>query len=1526
MANRVNIKFVVILSAVLIVISAGVAFLAARVVLKSADDHIRLGDTAMQAGDYRVASSHYSKAVARNQLNKEYLHKWVGALELTKPSSEQLLSEKFFNDLVPAYNRLAKADPNDAADQLKYLNLRLNILDHSGSYRAATYTGLVDEAKTFIDHHQRTHPDDKAWWPLRRYSAIAMSLAATAGTAPSLENVEAAIADGKAALDANPDDERAAKATYDLLVYKADELSRQQLPGALEARNAVDTFVNETIDRTTPGSTARIAAETTRLNDKMRKLLLELRESMPADQAVIAMGQRVGELKPALEALFERINQADVAPSNVLIRRLMNVERGIAPRDGMKRSAAVIDATIAKRPDDVELLKQRALLETMIGDAAASIQTYRKIGEFEPETISLESVLRKNYRDDSLYNLAELLYTLAETSKDEAERKDALEQVKAVRDQLAERVSSDSPQLQLIDARIALTEGKVVEAQAMLDRLNRQTQYRYEEGLWLAGASAAKNKQPGLARTRFRQLVELQPRAVKYRRALAEMEQEVGNSGEALAQLRVALEIDPTNQEVQADVQRLETAQGLRTADNPVDAALIEAKRISEGSGDQIANPKGAISRLERAIEELGPDPRLVSNLSRQYVLSGRIEDAQRITKAGLEAHPDDEDLQLLGKAVESGDRSQIIAYFLDQIEGDPGDVAVAKWLAFQKLGEDKAAEAALQHAIELAPDHPSVLEARMVNALNSGELDEGDAIAQRAAASDADGVGGATFTARVQRAKGDTRGAIETLSEATDRYPNSANLWRLLGMMYTRNNNPVDALNAFNRALEIRPDLVAVIDAKIQTLLAMGQTQQALEFKRANEGIARTDPTFNELHLRLEGEYGDAGLARAQRQQRAELNPNDLGNLAQLAGLLIKDGQFKEAEAIVDSLEKQVDDPRTLTPLRATLRIEQGDVEGARSIFARDIATRKPDERADAYIRLYNFLNERGRLNEAITSLVQGLPWQKPDRMLIDKTLGDLYMSQGNFEGANASYTRIKDAQIDNENPTWEQRRIETLIRLKRYDEAAEALAALPEAQHSLETRLLEADLTMRQGDFAKARGLLDTIVAQNPDNALVYVKRAEAMANAPELQRDQLEDLNKAIELSPNFWQAYRARAGVLASMQRTDEAVADLRKAIELNPALDSVRISLIKYLVTEGRSSEALEIARDAMNLKPRDTQLRDQLGLVFSQGGLEREATQMYRSALELNPTPSRAIRVLNLMLEEEPPRTIEAENLLALPIMTSLIEQDGGLRLMRAKVYHLQGRSDAALREAVEAYRSMRPVARDMLVWFNFVNGMIDDRTGMLDFLSKFEAQPGTTEWAKLFRGLLLIKSDDTRAEGVSLLENHATNTADAEVSFTAWRALGSNAYEMKDYPKAIEFWQHALDRRPEDSTVLNNMAFTYTTRLDDPAKGVEMATRAAAIAPNDSDVLHTLGLSLLRNSQAQESLVALERARGATQTPLGWVTASVHFAEALHTVGRDEDARQVIKAIQSRMDDPSVLNDVVREDYTKLLAALGMN
>lgn len=1526
MANRVNVKFVVILSAVLVVISGGVALLAARVVLKSAEDQVELGDIAVQAGDFRAAEGHYSRAVAKDNWNKEYLRKWIDAMEQVVPSSELLFRERFFSDYIPAYRQLAAADPDNSADQLLYLNLRLRTAELSGGYNAGVFSQIVDEADKYIEHHEATRQDENSWWPLRRYNAIATSLAVAANTAPTSEVLSAAVQDSRAVLEVQPADYRTAQSLYEILAYQADQLERQQVPGATEARAAANEFVTSYVDLTAPGSDSRLAAELINLNNHMRRIQREVQASVPVDRVAPEFARRLSELAPAAEAIFERLANAQLTPHSDHIGRLVQLERTLLPDSNLQQVTQILDRALRERPTEAELLKQKALLQMAQSNTEAAIETYKAIEQLPPSALNLNGLMRIVYRDDATYQLAELYYVLAEGAANEEQRTAYLDQVRSVRAKLAERLASDSPGLQLVDIRIALAEGKINEAQAMLERLNQQTNFQNEQALWLAGASAAQNRQPGLARDRFRALVDLSPRNARYRLALGDVERNLGNSAEALTHLRVVQEIDPSNQTVREQVETLEKLTGQRTVDDPVEAAIFEATRIAEGNASNLPNPMAAIERLNQAVQTLGTDPRLISTLARQQLLLGQMDQALVTAEAGVAANPEDENLLMLADVLRSGNRAEAIKLLVNQSQGSAADLAVATWMTLQQLNELEAAEEALRRAIELAPDNPMVLETRLVRAVQAGDLEQAETIATRATQANADEAQGATFRARVLQAKDQDSEAIRVLREATAQFPNNTGLWRLLGISQRAQGLNSDALESFNRALQIRPDLIAVINSKLGTLLALGRTQEALEFKRRNESLSRGNPEFMELHLLIEGEYGDGGLVRNQRQQRLAQNPDDLGNIAALTGLLIRNNQFDEAGRMLELLEEKLDDDRSLSTLRANWFYEQGNVNGARTVFAQDIATRRPAERADAYIRYYNFLNSRGRFDEAIVALRQALPYQDPSTMQVDKLLGDLLMTRGDFAGANASYTRIRAAREAGSDSMWEQRRIETLIRLGRNEEAQAALAALPADAVSLSTRLLEADAAMRRNEYARARELLDRIAADHPNEALVYVKRSEAMSDSPELERERLVDLGKAIELQPQFWQAYRARAGILAASGRIDEAIADLRRAVEINPTLDDLRINLVEFMIGQGRTDQALEFAREALNVKPRDTALRDRLGQAFAQGGLTREAAQMFRSALELDPTSPRAVRVLDLLLSETPPRTVEADNLLTMPVIQNMMQSDGALRLMRSRVLHLQGRSDASLREAVDAYRTFRPEARDMLVWLNFVKSMMGSTASTLEFLTRFEAQPGTTQWARLFRGMVLLDDEANASEGRQLLEQHCAQTADPEVAFTGWRALGSRAYENKEFEAAVNYWNKALERRPSEGLILNNIAFTLSVHLDRSADAVPLATQAVELFPNESDALHTLGLCLIRTGKASEGIPYLERSRTNARNPSSLLSAQIHLAEAYQMVGRSDEARELVVSTQNLMKDRITLNDVLQKDLDRLRAELGID
>ena len=124
MASRVNVKFVVILSTVLVLVAAGTGFLAYKVVFKSAADLAAAGDAKMASGEIRAAELLYSKAVNKDPYNSELLLKWENALEQWTPETDRELQNEFRNTYVLLRRQLALSDNHTNIDyQIEYADL-----------------------------------------------------------------------------------------------------------------------------------------------------------------------------------------------------------------------------------------------------------------------------------------------------------------------------------------------------------------------------------------------------------------------------------------------------------------------------------------------------------------------------------------------------------------------------------------------------------------------------------------------------------------------------------------------------------------------------------------------------------------------------------------------------------------------------------------------------------------------------------------------------------------------------------------------------------------------------------------------------------------------------------------------------------------------------------------------------------------------------------------------------------------------------------------------------------------------------------------------------------------------------------------------------------------------------------------------------------------------------------------------------------------------------------------------------------
>lgn len=177
------------------------------------------------------------------------------------------------------------------------------------------------------------------------------------------------------------------------------------------------------------------------------------------------------------------------------------------------------------------------------------------------------------------------------------------------------------------------------------------------------------------------------------------------------------------------------------------------------------------------------------------------------------------------------------------------------------------------------------------------------------------------------------------------------------------------------------------------------------------------------------------------------------------------------------------------------------------------------------------------------------------------------------------------------------------------------------------------------------------DTI-EKYPESEVAWFNRGSEKNNLKQYN-EALKDLNKAIELNPNYYDARKSRGMVLNNLGKFNDAILDLEHCLKINPNDAYTNMSLgishsyldkndeaLKYfnkaLELEKNYAEALSgrgvvYAKKGMfdlslndfniaiNINPSNTDIYSNRGILFAQMNKAEEALKDFNKAIELNP-------------------------------------------------------------------------------------------------------------------------------------------------------------------------------------------------------------------------------------------------------------------------------------------------------------------
>jgi len=202
MAAKVNTKFVILLSAFLVVVGAGVGGAYYMFKVRSGEHYVTLGDKAMSEGRIEAADSWYERAVGKEQFNVAWLKKWKATREQVVPQTQNayVASYQMYRGILRNLAQSQKTNIEAHRDYLEMMFQECMAGPSTGAWEFLTTS--VEESLDYFE----TDPENPMPPAIRRYRGLALSELMGADPNFPKDRSELARQDLEAALKANPAD------------------------------------------------------------------------------------------------------------------------------------------------------------------------------------------------------------------------------------------------------------------------------------------------------------------------------------------------------------------------------------------------------------------------------------------------------------------------------------------------------------------------------------------------------------------------------------------------------------------------------------------------------------------------------------------------------------------------------------------------------------------------------------------------------------------------------------------------------------------------------------------------------------------------------------------------------------------------------------------------------------------------------------------------------------------------------------------------------------------------------------------------------------------------------------------------------------------------------------------------------------------------------------------------------------------------------------------------------------------------
>jgi cellulose synthase operon protein C len=836
----------------------------------------------------------------------------------------------------------------------------------------------------------------------------------------------------------------------------------------------------------------------------------------------------------------------------------------------------------------------------------------------------------------------------------------------------------------------------------------------------------------------------------------------------------------------------------------------------------------------------------------------------------------------LLGRALlESGDAvaAEVELRKALELKFAPGRVTPVLARALLAQGQFKKIDELAKGPTETPEDLADLKTTIAQSLAMQGKLEASRSAFEEAVAAKSDFAPALLGLARIKVAGQDLAGARTIIDDILAKSPTNANAWLFKADLLRAEGKTAEAISAYEKGIEIRPQAVSAHAALIMIHLRERKPDLAARQLDAMQKAAAKHPMTYYMQGLVAYGKKDIPAARSAVENLLKVQPDNPQGL-QLAGLIAYENRS---------------DIQAQEHLRKALQKAPGLDFGRRTLIMSYLRSGQPtkaletlqpvlhgSETRTAWLSLAgNVYMQSGDAKTAEEYFLRAAK-ADPENKQTQTALAMARMRSGHADEAFSDLEQIASADS---GISADMALIATNIRQKQFDKALKAIANLEKKQaDNPVVHNLRGGALLGKGDSDGARKSFEKALAINPAYlpAATALAQMDLLAKKPDQARQRFESV---LAKEPKNVQAMLALAELRARTGAANDEVAGLiGKAIAAAPSEPTPRLALIGLHVRTKENKKALTAVQEALAAIPDRPEILDVAGQVYQLNGDTNQALATYGKLTTLLPTSAHPyLRMAEIQVGAK--NKEGARNSLT----KGLALQPDSLPMQRAMIMLDvdDKKFDAALAKARDIQKKQPTISAGYVLEGDI--HIIGKAWGQAAtaYRAGLKVAPTTDLAERLYTALLLDgKAGDANGFADSWFKAHPKDN-------TFRLFLADSANKRKDYGAAVAQYRTLLAVEPNNPALLNNLAWSLG-QMKDP-KAIIHAEQANKLAPNQPAIMDTLGTLLVEQGNTERGLELLAKA---VQLMPQEGSIRLNHAKALLKAGKKADAKLALEEL----------------------------